>query len=227
MDPGVRDRARIPRYAVIPTNGRECHTLALAGIRPQVDQVIFVTNGPEHVRYTDCTTIHDVGDDANVSRWWNMGLAAAAAHLRFRSDYNGTKYDVAIINDDVIVPPGWFDAVSGKMREMKAAAACSGGLSPMPWLITHAGAVPGVPNPLLGFAFMVAGELGLRANEDIPWYFSDNFMDWESRLLGGTVVIPGFHVQHLYPNGQMTGELQEANARGAQAFKDYYGVMPW
>lgn len=229
--------AERPRFAIIPTNGRECVKQALEAMSPQVDRIVLTWNGfvPEEINswemYAWSDYPHNVAivfspqrRDRNVSRWWNQGLEHVAD---WASTGGVSKWDVAIINDDVIIPPGWFDAVSSKMREMKCAAACSGGRSPMPWFINHVGPIPGVANPLQGFAFMVAGELGLRANEDIPWYFSDNFMDWESRKLGGTVVIPGFHVDHLYPNGQMTGELQEASAKGAQVFRDFYGVMPW
>jgi hypothetical protein len=40
------------------------------------------------------------------------------------------------------------------------------------------------------------------------------------------VMIPGFQVQHLHPNGQMTGELQEQVSRDATRFKEIYGMMP-
>jgi hypothetical protein len=74
---------------------------------------------------------------------------------------------------------------------------------------------------------MVAGELGLRANEDLYWYFSDDWMDWESRKLGGMVMVPGFPVQHLYPNQQVTPEMQVQIAKDAQTFVEIYGTRPW
>lgn len=226
MDTGVRDPARNPRFVVIPTNGRDCLRQSVEAIEDEVDCVILVTTEDKAAAVDDLGDVVLTHDGRiNISQWWNIGLDFAATLIDATTDRK--KWDVAIINDDVIVPPGWFSAVSGKMREMKAAAGCSGGRSPMPWFLTHVGATPGVPNPLEGFAFIVAGELGLRANENIPWYFSDNYMDWESRRLGGTVVIPGFHVQHLYPNGQMDWQLHEANTRGAQAFREHFGAMPW
>jgi hypothetical protein len=178
------------------------------------------------VDYKGRANIYFMAVDAgvNISWWWNQGLDSVANHV---SRTEAAKWDVAIINDDVIVPEGWFDAVSGAMRGLQGAAGCSGGWGHMPELYTHVGPVPGNPNPMQGFAFMVAGEKGLRANEDFRWYWSDNFVDWESRKLGGTVVVPGFHVQHLYPNQQVTAEMQVMIAEDAQKFSDYYGMRPW
>lgn len=219
---------RPQRYAVIPTNGRECLDRCLAAIRPQVDMVVLVKTKEfaRHGHHPDpgLITFQDYGD-VNISRWWNDGLFTAAETV-MKQDHGPTKWDVAIINDDVIVPEGWFDAVTGTMRQLRAAAACSGGSGRMPLLHTQAGPVP-LHTRLQGFAFIIAGELGLRANENLKWYFTDDYMDWESRKLGGMVMVPGFHVQHLYPNGQMTPEIQAQTAVDAQVFQDLYGMRPW
>jgi hypothetical protein len=221
---------RIPRFAVIPSNGRECLLGAMESIKDQVDWVLVIWTNPrqEHpwetppfqnlkiIYHIDCL------QEINISRWFNTGLNYIEGYI---VDALG-KWDVAILNDDAIVPEGWFDAVAGKMREMRAAAACSGGVATsMPVLHTQPGPV-NIHTRMYGPAFIVAGELGLRANEELKWWFTDDWMDWESRKLGGMVMIPGFQVQHLHPNGQMTGELQEQISRDANKFKEIYGVMP-
>jgi hypothetical protein len=225
---------RPPRFAVIPTNGRPCMFDAVEAISRQVDKVMVIdTSGSLMGGSFNDHIFHYPGKtgEVNISRWWNNGLNIVVRHIQQRIIAGTgvldipTKWDVAIINDDVIVPEGWFDAVSGKMREMRAAAACSGG-SGMPVLHTHPGPV-GLDTRMQGFAFIVAGELGLRANEDLKWYFTDDYMDWESRKLGGMVMVPGLHVQHLYPNGQMTPEIHAQTAVDAQTFVDLYGQRPW
>ena len=160
----------------------------------------------------------------NISRWWNQGFDLAK-RVNDLSDGATKEYDVAVLNDDVIVPEGWFNAVAGKMREMRAAAACSG-CPYMPVFHTKPGPV-GLDTRMQGFAFMVAGEKGIRANEDLRWYFSDDYMDWESRRNGGMVMIPGFNVNHLYPNQQMTAELHHFSAEDAAKFQALWGMMPW
>jgi hypothetical protein len=221
-----------PRYAIIPSNGRDCLQQTVEAIRPQVDQLIIVwahkdDGYPNRPWGEDKTTIFyypGPRQELNISQWWNEGLLTARNH----NDHwdNAEQWDVAILNDDAIVPAGWFEAVSSAMREHGAAAACSGRTS-YPMLLDTPGPFPGWPNPLTGYAFMLAGEKSLRANEDLHWYFTDNYIDWESRKLGGTVVIPGFPVQHLYPNGQMDHDIQVRTEVDAQVFVDLYGMRPW
>jgi len=52
-------------------------------------------------------------------------------------------------------------------------------------------------------------------------------MDWESRKLGGTVMVTGFQVNHLHPNGNMTPELQVQAAKDGEKFREIYGMAPW
>ena len=225
---------RIPRFAIIPSNNRPCVRDCVAAIAPQVDCVIRVwtreaagSDGFSVGGSPEFVSLNDPGD-INISRWFNKGLNYIDTwHMMAKAFGTSTdKWDVAILNDDAIVPEGWFDAVSAKMREMKVAAACSGGAAvSMPVLHTQPGPVP-IHTRMYGPAFMVAGELGLRANEELKWWFTDDWMDWESRKLGGMVMIPGYQVQHLHPNGQMTGELQEQVSRDATRFKEIYGMMP-
>jgi len=96
----------------------------------------------------------------------------------------------------------------------------------MPVFHTHVGPVP-LQTRLQGFAFILPGEQGLRANEDLRWYFSDDWIDWEARRRGGMVMIPHMNVTHLYPNQQMTPELQVFCAEDAAKFHALYGQMPW
>jgi hypothetical protein len=218
---------RISRYAIIPSNGRACLDRCLGAIRPQVDITILIKTK----EFTRHGFHHDPGllayqdySDINISRWWNQGLDYADTHSSL--NFDSAKYDVAIINDDVIVPEGWFDAVSGTMRQMGVAAGCSGGTGGMPVLNTQPVAVP-LHTRMQGFAFIVAGELGVRADETLKWYFTDDHVDWKSRELGGVVMIPGMHVEHLYPNGQLTPELLAQTAVDAQTFVDIWGRRPW
>lgn len=221
---------RYPRFAIIPSNGRDCLRACVDAISSQVDHVTVIGRTVDKFNLTDYID-EKIGvfrvrnQEINISRWWNRGLDYVALRNSLAEEHS-PKWDVAILNDDVIVPEGWFDAVSGTMRQMGVAAACSGGYDRVPVLHTQAGPV-GLATRMQGFAFIVAGELGLRADERLKWYFTDDYMDWESRKLGGMVMVPGFHVQHLYPNGQMTPEIQAQTAIDAQTFVDIYGMRPW
>lgn len=217
------------QYGVIPTNGRHCFRQAAEALRWQVDDLIVVEAGPD-ARYID-TQGYGLGldvsvvrePDLNISKWWNLGITLAAGKAE---EVEAKTWDVVIINDDVIVPDGWVRSVSKTMREMKVAAACSGGRGPIPVLHTQPGPVD-LMTRMQGFAFILAGEKGVRADEQLVWWFGDDHIDWCSRKLGGMVMIPGYHVEHLYPNGQMTPELHAQTAKDAAAFKAYWRVMPW
>lgn len=224
------------RFAVIPTNGRPCLKQAYDAIRPQVDGVVIVdTVGDLQVKHpwtVETYRMIQAQGGANISRWWNQGLlwAERIHDIRTRPRtphgqlmWDPVEYEVAIINDDAIVPEGWVNAVSTEMRARGAVAGCSGGHDVT---LREAVAVP-LDMRMQGFAFILAGERGLRANENLHWYFTDDYIDWESRVAGGMSMIRGYPVEHLHPNEQLTPEIHEQIARDAQTFFDLYGRRPW
>lgn len=220
---------RYPRYAVIPSNGRECLKDSAQAIRDQVDRVVIVDTGGDTafwavMRSWDKVEIVSVLNPApNISRWWNYGLDFVDEILH--SEESQKKHDVAVLNDDAIVPEGWFDAVSGTMRQMGCAAACSGGYG-MPVLHTQ-NAAPPLGTRMQGFAFILAGERGLRADEQFIWYCGDDDLGRRAAMEGGMVMVPGFPVNHLYPNGQVNEELAAAIAGDMQRYVDKWGGRPW
>lgn len=222
---------RIPRYAVIPSNGRACLYQCIDTIDPQVDKIIVIdTNGGGvGASFNDRVFYLPEGNkEPNISRWWNRGLGYADVHHGHAVNngiYSGIKYDVAVLNDDAIVPEGWFDAVSGTMRQMGVAAGCSGGYG-MPVLHTQNEAPP-LATRMQGFAFILAGELGLRADEQFVWYCGDDDLGRRAAIAGGMVMVPGFHVNHLHPNGQVNDVLAAAIPGDMQRYVDKWGGRPW
>jgi hypothetical protein len=216
-------------YAVIPTANRpEVCLQAVESIKDQVDVVHIIDNGTEGRLTSDdlpdnclLVLLDREGLPPNLSKFWNIGLGLAAMMANDSGQWN-----VAIVNDDAIVPPGWMEAVTTRMREAGAAAGCSG--SPQWREILHTRAEPvDLRTRMQGWAFVLAGEKGVRANEALEWWFGDDHLDWVSRQLGGTLMIPGFPVVNQFPNGQMTPELQEQANRDAETFKAYWGERPW
>ncbi len=218
----------IPRYCVIPTANRpQVAKQCIDAIAPQVDTVYVVDNGDnEPLILDDHSNVYVIeydkqGQVPNLSLFWNIALDVIKMDAK-RMD--SELWDVAILNDDAIVPEGWFDAVSWAMREHECAAAssCGGAMA----VYRDPGPVP-IMTRMYGPAFIVAGEKGLRGDERLKWYYTDDYMDWESRKLGGMVIIPGHIVNHLHPNAQVTGAIQEQISRDATLFHEIYGQMPW
>ncbi len=221
----------IPRAAVIPTNGRPCVNECLDAILPQVDfAVVIETDRDVTVPARDrVQKFWDYGD-VNISRWWAHGLDLVEWRVERDQNYlpsQRRRWDVAIINDDAIVCPNWFDGVAGKMREMRAVAASNCDHTNMPILYTKPEPSQNLFARMQGFAFIICGEAGLEPDERFSWYCSDDHLDFQARELGGVVVVPGYPVKHLYPNGQVTPQIQEQIAKDMANFVEVWGMRPW
>lgn len=221
-----------PRYVIVPTRGRACLQDCLAAISNQVDEGVLINTDPDvdrpPVDYDRLSAHFAVVPDfkgPNISRWWNAGFDWCAEDAAIKGY---STWDVAVLNDDVIVPENWFTIVAETMRRSGLAAGCSGGITPIPTTLTEACKVP-IMQRMQGFAFIMRGELGLRACEEIPWYGSDDYMDVQARLAGGMVMVPGYHVNHLYPNHYLSTVpgLHELNGPGMEVLVRKIGYHPF
>lgn len=211
----------VPKYAVIPTNGRPCVKECLDAIIPQVDAVLLVENGQAVPPQEKVYKFWDSGD-INISRWWNRGIDWA----RWMANRQGADdFFLAVLNDDAVPYEGWMNLVVGHMDALGAAAGCTGSVTSY---VLHQQPGPvGLWTRMTGWAFVLRGNSGVRANQNLKWYFSDDYVDWTARELGGMVMVPGAPVDHRHPNGQMTPELQVQSGIDAATFQEIWGLMPW
>ncbi|MFB6776479.1 glycosyltransferase family 2 protein [Streptomyces sp. NPDC056352] len=201
-------------------------------LREQVYDVVVVANNwgrsqPANLLESSGlpVIVAEDGDDRNISRWWNIGLDLVAQHAAWLGD---TEWNVAVLNDDTIVPPGWVDALSAAMRSTTAVLAypdqCGGQQQ-----ILHTKAEPvDLRQRITGYAYMLRGEAGLRLDESMAWWYSDDSLDWEAREKGGSLLVPGIPVQHRCPNESTEArpELQEQAARDRETFIAKHGKAP-
>lgn len=220
------------RAAVIPARDR--HDMLADCINSVVDQVdhITVIDNLSNPRidpepwHGKVQVIWAPMDPPNISAFWNVGLANADLNAyRLGAD----QWDIAVLNSDVVVPTGWFGGLSVAMRSTTAVLAYPdqhGGTRQ----ILHTRAEPiDLRQRITGFAFMLRGETGLRLDESMAWWFSDDSLDWEARERGGALLVPGIPVQHRDPNGAMRDrpELRTQAARDRQTFLAKWGRTPW
>ena len=224
------------RAAVIPARDR--HDMlddCINSVIDQVDRIIILDNGS--VPPIDPGPWHGkVGvvslpiDPPNISTLWNVGLqlaanSAQAAHPT--GEY--VEWDVAVLNSDVIVPPGWIDALSTAMRSAHATLAYPdqhGGTQQ----ILHTKAEPiDLRQRITGYAYMLRGEMGLRLDESMAWWYSDDDLDWRARISGGALLVPGIPVEHRAPNvsTHQRPELLEQTGRDRATFEAKWGRTPW
>jgi hypothetical protein len=220
------------RAAVIPTRDR--HDMladCINSVVDQVDRVIVIDNlssppiDPEPWHGKVGVVAIPI-DPPNISTLWNVGLALAdaAAHTE-QADH----WDIAVLNSDVTVPTGWIDGLSTAMRSTTAVLAYPdqhGGRRQ----ILHTRAEPvDLRTRITGYAYMLRGETGLRLDESMAWWFSDDSVDWEAREKGGALLVPGLAVEHRCPNGSMyeRPELKTQAGRDRETFKAKWGRTPW
>jgi GT2 family glycosyltransferase len=220
------------RAAVIPARDR--HDMladCISSLTEQVDAVFVIDNmsdppiDPEPW-HGQVAVIGVPIDPPNISQLWNIGIALAdsAAHR-----IGATAWDIAVLNSDVIVPAGWVDALSTAMRSTPAVLAYPdqhGGRQQ----ILHTKAVPvDLRTRITGFAYLLRGEHGLRLDESMAWWYSDDDLDWRARDQGGALLVPGCPVEHRAPNAstQERPELVEQAGRDRETFARKWGTTPW
>lgn len=219
----------IPTFAVVPSNGRPVLDECLAGINDQVDTVILIGNNWQRdrsVASSGAFVSNDYDDgERNISRWWNCGIDKAERLARYRG---ATEWNVAVINDDAVLPPGWVESLAAQMRATTAVLAYpdqAGGREE----ILHTAAVP-VPlsQRITGYAFLLRGEAGMRADESLVWWFGDDDLDWRARQQGGALLVPGMPVEHRAPDAQTNAspELTAQAGRDRQTFITKWGKAP-
>lgn len=179
----------------------------------------------------------------NLSDFWARGIDWAASvvqNLNLGYDPTGSmaelgsrerigpverRWYVAVLNDDVVVPRGWFDAVQRAMEETGAAA---GAAYEGTEFVHHT--KPGttrIDQRMPGYAFMLAGHKGINADPQFHWWCGDNDLDMQARTKGGTVLVPGWHVEHRYPDQSTVGVLRERTAVDMELFVEKWGFRPW
>lgn len=224
---------RAGRYATIPSRSRASELqLAIDALLPQTDFIVVVINDPSNSvvwpEYPEDKVlyIYEPMDPPNLSKLWNIGLDACSAHAR-SNDF--IEWDTAVVNDDCTVPQGWFDACVQAMDDTCAVAASTDITKRRKHPLTHC--APGPVNlyhRLCGYAFMLRGEAGVRADETLCWWYGDDDIDWQSRVLGGTVIVPGFPVTHTHPNESTVGSevLSRQAGLDRETFLAKWGSLP-
>lgn len=211
------------RIAVIPTHNRPAELQrCVDAIRPQVDHIVVIDNASDPVvAVEDVHVVHDDEQPPNLSRLWNRGLKYAQYYAQ-----GAPTWDVAILNDDAIPWPGWFEYVSSHMRQTTAVAACVSQFTHGPAFYDSSAPFT-IATRVTGWAFILRGEAGLRFDERFRWWCGDDDISAQARHNGGLLILPGQWVENTLANTTTTGVLAEQSARDMQAFVDKWGCRPW
>lgn len=215
----------VPRYAVIPTHNRPARLLALVvSLGAQCDHIVIVDNAstppvdqqhlqasvPEHC---EVIVLRDEQQPPNLSRFWNLMFDLCETYA---SNASSKEWDVAVFNDDSVVPAGWYNVVATALREHETA------------VIAHT--TPTTPalltelhndhrNRMTPHAFVIRGELGMRSDDSMHWWYQDTDLDLRARLAGGVLSVKGPRVVNALANSTTVGALAERAQRDREAFE--------
>lgn len=211
---------------IVAHNRQELLDQTIAAIQPQVDVVLVLDNAsdppltvPEGVK-----TLLVPDQPPNLARFWNIGLDLFQLWYRDQDQ----PYDLAILCDDVLIPEGWFGAVTQAMRETQTVAGSShpSGFTPTTVKRDMDG---DIRNRMCSWAFIVDGDTKVRADESMHWWWFDTDFDIELRRNGGTVLIGTHPAPNLQPNFYTNSkpELGEQAGRDRGVFVAKHGRAPW
>jgi len=218
----------VPRYAIVPTHNRPARLLALVvSLGTQCDRIVVLDNAstppvdekhlqasvPEH-----CTVevIRDEQQPPNLARFWNVMFDRCAG----LAEDDNEAWDVAVFNDDSVVPAGWYDAAAKALRQHETAVVAHTGPT-TPALLTEVHNAPG--NRMTPHAFVIRGEVGMRADESMAWWYQDTDLDLRARLAGGVLSVRGPIVVNALANSTTRGALAERAELDRQAFEAKWG----
>jgi GT2 family glycosyltransferase len=220
-------------YAVIPTcdRPRELDHLIYSLRDNGVDafHTLIIDNGTQPLNswyYRNAVIVQDDDRTPHIYQQWNFGLEwAAVKHADGRKDHM-----VMVLNDDVVLPLGFAVQMENALTESGATIAFPNqhGLSTSTRLFE-----PGPINlvhRVTGYAFAVAGQHGIRCDEDFKWWYGDDDLDWRARAdYYGTIQVQDATVRHLHPNVSTTGSEERTGQAGRdrETFIRKHGKAPW
>lgn len=189
------------------------------------DRTVVVTTLPEPIGKEDVpdgvTVLLSPEPGINISRWWNLGLDWISQYGLWENE----PYEVLLMESDVRIS---LETVHVLRREMRDHGLAMAGADwhnmareqididrePIPGHVLHR--IPGV-------CMLVAGELGLRFDEQFRWWYADDDFVWQHRVNGGTGLVRNQSIQHGTGH-PLTGERAVYASEDAVKFQAKWGA---
>lgn len=229
----------VSRYAIIPTHNRLDRLVALLkSLEDQCEIAVVIDNASDEpisdVYLRQQTSVHtitvrDEEQPPNLYRLWNLGFDLIEPSARVLCE----TWDVAVLNDDVELPAGWYDYVAEGLRRglpghnIHPAVACTDPYGSTTYPIFKTVRDGNIMTRMCPWAFVVRGELGLRADESMRWWWGDTDFDWQACAAGGVLLLPGMTTKNALANSTTVGALAEQAGRDAETFAAKWGQRPW
>lgn len=225
----------IPTYAVIATHNKHENLYKLIETLSLSTEAIVVIDNASKVPLTkflrdkkDIPNLHIVEDGEqppNLSRLWNVGLKLVGSLCKTR------EWNVAVLNDDLQVEETWLPSLAYYLRQSNAAVAYGDQFNrnlPETQLFTQAKPIS-LYDRMCGYAHVSRGELGIRFDETMRWWYSDDDYDWTCRQHGGSLLVPGHAVTHHTPGESTNASVALSTQAGIdrETFYKKWKQYPW
>ena len=137
------------------------------------------------------------------------------------------EFVVGVFNDDLTLPPGLLADFARKLQQDGSSAVYAHPTTDLPNMTDHDPWHLG--NRMVGYAFALRGGDGLRADEDLLWWWGDSDLDWRARQKRGVSALGVPSLQHHDPNGytNRNSELTAQAGRDRETFHRKWGFLPW
>lgn len=172
----------------------------------------------------DVTVLLFDSTEINISKWWTLGLDWIASHYE-----EGEKYDVLIVETDADIKPEHVERMRRLMREQEVVMAGADFfrvMPDMPFYVRRDNAPWRAEGRCIGFAQVIAGEVGLRHDPEFRWWLADDDLEWQARNNGGTILVGGMDVHHVGTQGPLTGDRLRAWEEDQEKFRAKWGMLP-
>lgn len=187
------------------------------------DHVVVVSTLPEPVTRADVEEYADhvvlcPFSEMYIAKWWNTGLD-------YVDKLAEMEHEVLVISSDWI---GNCDSVAMLANFLRANSLTMVGPNPhSPEVCILELSTPPHPHSRVpGGCWMIAGESGLRVDEEFRWWYSDDDFDMQARKRSGSGIIPGTGLV-----GAPDTALSDLQVRWAQEdrqrFVSKWGREPW
>lgn len=185
------------------------------------DYRVVVTTEPDPIERIDGHLVKVDSPELNISKWWTAGLDYIA-----KNSYG--PYNVLLIESDARISRDDLDQLNHVLNNSDAVMAGAdwhGTLeSGQVHYNTSRGPVPAHLR-LPGVCLLVKGELGLRHDPSITFYFADDDFEWQHRANGGTALVGGTTVLHSDTTPRTEAFTKQADEDGSR-FHAKHGSYP-
>jgi hypothetical protein len=199
-------------------------TIEMMGLGKRIIVVANGENPPTQEEIPDAVVLTDREPVYNMPRWWNKGLD-------YVSDQNlGKEYEVFIFGSDTMASNHTVIRLAEVLRERNLAATCPDRYGVLPpghvWYEDRLETIRDMRFRMTGYAFVLRGELELRADPQFRSWYIDDDLEWQARGKGGTGMVGGLRVGHPLEGSPLSPMLQQWAAEDREKFKVKWGAYP-